>query len=139
MKDKLRIMLMESIIFFMLYYLSNKRLSSEYLFSWAAFNYKFYLVLVTIPLILILFNRKTISTFMSLGITIGIFIGNYLGKYLLKINLDKITDSMSQEEIYMLRSNKGFYIWMTVIVISIILGVVWKQYSNRNNLKVNTI
>lgn len=133
MKDRFRIIFFESIIFFMLYYLSSKALADEYLFEWLAFNYKFYLILVFIPILLAILNKEIISILMTFGITTGVFVGNYLGGYLKKLNIAKITDSMSPGEIYMLRSHKGFYIWMAIILFSLVLGVFIEINNQRRN------
>ena len=131
MKDKYKHIFFELIIFGMIYYLGVKTFKDEYLFQWVVHNYKFFFVMISIPIIIILFNQKILSSFVSAGITLGIFIGNFGGEILRNINLNKIVEGMTQEEIYMLRSHKGFYIMMVTIIIFTAFGIIFQIKANK--------
>ena len=98
-----------------IFLLSVTILNSEYLFGWTAHNWKFYLVLVAMPLLLLFLNKRFVSAFMSIGIAIGIFVGNFLGKSIKILNEGKIVEGMKQEEIWKLRHHPGFEIWISII------------------------
>lgn len=126
MKDKYKHIFFELIIFGMIYYLGINAFKGEYLFNWLVHNYKFFICMISVPLIIALFNQKLLSSFISAGIFIGVFVGNFGGKILRNINLNKIVDKMTQEEIYMLRTHRGFYIMIVIIIIFSILGIVFQ-------------
>lgn len=99
-------------------------LNTEYLFGWAAHNWKFYLVLCAIALLLFFLNGRIVSVFMTIGIGTGIFAGNYLGALIKKYNESKIFENMNTEEIYRLKHHPGFEIWIGVILLFIVIGIV---------------
>ncbi|HHV09624.1 MAG TPA: hypothetical protein GXX75_05000 [Clostridiales bacterium] len=99
-------------------------LNKEYLFQWAAHNWKFSLVLAAVALVLILFNKQFVSAFMTAGIVLGIFAGSFIGNIIKDLNVAKITEGMKPEEIYRLRHHPGFEIWMGIILLSILAGII---------------
>ncbi|CCQ93819.1 conserved membrane hypothetical protein [[Clostridium] ultunense Esp] len=99
-------------------------LNSEYLFGWAAHNWKFYLVLSSTALLFLFLNKRLVSAFMTIGITTGIFVGNYLGALIKTYNESKILDGMKAEEIYRLRHHPGFEIWIGIILLFIVIGAI---------------
>lgn len=99
-------------------------LNIEYLFQWAAHNWKFYLALGLITLLLIFLNQQFVSVLMTAGIVVGIFAGNYLGRFIKGLNEGKIMEGMKAEEVYRLQHNPGFEIWMGVILVSVVIGIV---------------
>lgn len=98
--------------------------SDEYLFGWATHNWKFYLILSIIPLLLLFFKKQLVSVFMSTGIVVGLFIGNYLGYLIRKLNMAKVVEGMTSQEIARLNHDPGFSIWIVIILLSIIIGVI---------------
>ena len=114
--------------------LSFTVLKSEYLFGWAAHNWKFYLILSAIAVALLLFNKKMISIGMTIGITVGLFFGNYVGGLVKSLNENQILEGMTAEEVYRLRHHPGFEIWMGIIILSIIIGVVVHKKAHKNRL-----
>ena len=111
--------------------LSFTILNSEYLFGWIARNWKFYLLLTVIALLLLLLNQRLASAFMSIGIAIGIFAGNFFGKSIKILNEGKIVEGMKQEEIWRLRHHPGFEIWIIIILLFIIIGIVMEIIVSR--------
>ena len=79
--------------------LSFTVLNTEYLFKWAAHNWKFYLLLSMIALLLFFLDKRFVSAFMSTGISVGIFVGNFLGRAMKRLNERKIVEGMKAEEI----------------------------------------
>lgn len=99
-------------------------LNSEYLFGWAAHNWKFYLILSSVALLFLFLKKRLVSVFMTIGITTGIFVGNYLGALIKSYNESKILDGMKAEEIYRLRHHPGFEIWIGIIILFIVIGAI---------------
>lgn len=99
-------------------------LNSQYLFGWAAHNWMFYLVLSSIPLILLLLNKHIVSLLMTIGITFGIFAGDYLGAMLRNYNISKIVEGMEAQEVARLHLDHGFAIWIGIITLFIIIGII---------------
>lgn len=52
-------------------------LNNEYLFGWVAHNWKFYLILAGIPVLLLGFGWRFMSAELTAGIVLGLFGGNY--------------------------------------------------------------
>lgn len=71
-----------------------------------------------------LFKKQLVSAFMSTGIVVGLFIGNYLGDLIRKLNMEKVVEGMTNQEIVRLHHDPGFSIWAVIILISIIIGVM---------------
>ena len=99
-------------------------LNTEYMFKWAAHNWKFYLVLCAVVLLLLFLNKRLASAFMTVGIATGIFVGNYLGTLIKRYNESKIAEGMKAEEVYRLQHHPGFEIWIGVMLWSIVIGIV---------------
>lgn len=123
-RKKYMYLIIEVIILAVVALLAFTVLNTEYLFQWAAHNWKFYLVLGVIALLLIFPNKQFISAFMTTGIVLGIFLGNFLGGAIKGLNEGKIVEGMGAEEVYRLQHHPGFEIWMGIILLSIIIGVV---------------
>lgn len=115
--------------------LASTVLNTEYLFGWAAHNWKFYLILVMLVLLLVLLNKQFISLFMTTGIVVGIFAGNYIGKLIKGINAEKIVQGMKPEEVYRLRHNPGFEIWIGMILLFIIIGIMIEIIAAKKRIK----
>lgn len=112
-------------------------LNSEYLFEWAAHNWKFYLFLSSIALLFLFLNQRLVSLLMTIGIAIGIFMGNYLGAWINRYNESKIVEGMEAEEVYRLMHHPGFEIWIGVILLFIVIGffmqiILTKKAQNDN-------
>lgn len=114
----------EAVILAVVALLSFTVLNTEYLFQWAAHNWKFYFVLGAIALLPVFFHKQFLSAFMTAGIVIGIFAGNYLGGLINRYNESKIVEGMKAEELYKLRHHPGFEIWMGIILLSIVSGFI---------------
>lgn len=114
----------EVLIFSTVFLLGYTIFSGEYLFGWAIHNWKFYLILSVIPLLLLLFNKQLVSVSISAGIVLGLFIGNYLGAFIRKLNMAKVVEGMTNQEKARLHLNHGFSIWIVIILLSIIIGVI---------------
>src|SRR5699024_487174 len=99
--------------FIILYTISTLFLSHLYLFEWTARN--FYLYLWLIVIILTYYKKYYIAASLVIGNIIGIFIGQFLGDYLLYLNIQKITQDMSNEKIARLQIHHGFTIWIITI------------------------
>lgn len=113
--------------FSLVFLLSATNLKSEYLFGWANHNWAFPLVLCLIALLLTIINKQLISAFMSIGIIAGLFMGNYLGSFLRALNIAKITQGMSNQEIAKLQQNQGFFIWLVTLIGFILVGVITER------------
>lgn len=114
----------EVLIFSAVFLLAYTVFSDEYLFGWATHNWRFYLILNIIPLLLLFFKKQLVSVFMSTGIIVGLFIGNYLGDLIRKLNMAKVVEGMTNQEIGRLHHDPGFSIWVVIILLSIIIGVI---------------
>ena len=115
--------IIEIVVLTVVILLAFTTLNSQYLFGWAAHNWMFYLVLSSIPLILLLLNKQIVSVLMTIGIAVGIFAGNYLGAMLRNHNIGKIVEGMGAEEVARLHLNQGFIIWIGIIILFIIIGI----------------
>lgn len=125
--------IIEVIILTVIALLAFTFLNTEYLFQWAAHNWKFYLVLSAIVLLLLFLNKQFVSAFMTLGIAVGIFVGNFLGRSIKILNEGKIVEGMKAEEVYRLRHHPGFEIWIGVILLSIVVGIVMQIAITKKN------
>lgn len=114
----------EFLILALVFLISFTVLNSEYLFGWAAHNWKFYLILCSVSLLFLFLKKRLVSVFMTMGISSGIFIGNYLGALIKSYNESKILDGMKAEEIYRLRHHPGFEIWIGIIILFIVIGAI---------------
>ena len=114
----------EVLILSVAYLLAYTIFSNECLFGWITHNWKFYLILSIIPLLLLFFKKQLVSVFMSTGIVIGLFIGNYLGDLIIKLNMAKVVGGMTNQEMARLHHDPGFSIWIVIILLSIIIGVI---------------
>lgn len=108
--------------FIILYTISTLFLSNLYLFEWTARN--FYLYVWLIVIILTCYKKYYIAASLVIGNVIGIFIGQFLGDYLLYLNIQKITQDMSNEKIARLQIHHGFTIWIITILICFIIGII---------------
>lgn len=102
-------------------------LSDKYLFNWIAFNYKFYLTLCIVILLLVIKEKYTIALFMNIGIIVGTFIGQYLGDYLRYLSMLKIDTLTSAEEVSRLSLHHGFTILIIILFISLIVGLIFEK------------
>lgn len=111
-------------------------LKDEYLFGWAAHNWRFYFILGTIALLLVFLKKTMVSISMTAGIILGIFIGNFLGNAIKMNNKNKIIEGMSMEERYRLSHHSGFEIWMGIILLSIVGGCVVQIILAKNRKRI---
>lgn len=116
--------IIEVIVLAVVILLAFTALNSQYLFGWAAHNWMFYLVLSSIPLILLILNKHIVSVLMAIGIAVGIFAGNYLGAMLRNYNIGEIVEGMEAQEVARLHLNHGFVIWIGIIILFIIIGII---------------
>lgn len=114
----------EFLILALVFLISFTVLNSEYLFGWAAHNWKFYLILCSVSLLFLFLRKRLVSVFMTMGISSGIFVGNYLGALIKSYNESKILDGMKAEEIHRLRHHPGFEIWIGIIILFIVIGAI---------------
>ena len=108
-------------------------LNTEYLFGWAAHNWKFYFVLCAVVLLLFFLHKRLVSASMTIGIAIGIFVGNYLGALIKRYNESKIAEGMKAEEVYRLKHHPGFEIWIGIILLSIVIGIIMQIIYTKKN------
>lgn len=127
LKGKWKIMILELMLFFITFIMASTIFKDQYLFNWITFNYKFYIMLILLTLIILLFNQKIISIFLSIGITFGLFISDFIGGFILSNNDKKITKIMSAEEIARLNQNPAFIYWIIIIVISLVIALFYKK------------
>lgn len=121
-RNKIIYGVIEGIILSVIALLAFTVMNKEYLFGWIAHNWKFYLALCLAALLLLFFNKRFVSVFMTGGITVGIFVGNYLGNSIKISNEGKIAEGMKAEDIWRLHHHQGFEIWIGIILISIVIG-----------------
>lgn len=119
--------------FVVIYILSRTIFLNIYVLRWTAHNYYLYIWMPVI--ILSLCERTIISLFITIGNIIGNILGQLLGDLMQYINMQKITDTMTEEQKYMLMSHKGVYIWMLMIIIFMILGVIVNLINKRERSK----
>ncbi|BCJ94459.1 hypothetical protein acsn021_20280 [Anaerocolumna cellulosilytica] len=123
-QNKIIWVVLEVIVLAIILLLGFTVLNTEYLFAWLAHNWAFYMLLGFIALSFLLLNKQYVSLCMTAGIITGIFIGNYLGRFIKGVNVSKIVEDMNTEEIYRLRHNPGFEIWIGIILIFIVIGSI---------------
>ena len=123
--------IIEVVVLIVVILLAFTTLNSQYLFGWAAHNWIFYLVLSSIPLLLLFFNKPIVSALITIGITFGIFAGNYLGAMLRNYNISKIVEGMEAQEVARLHLDHGFVIWIGIITLFFILGLLYKLVPKR--------
>lgn len=131
MKDKHKNIVFQVIIFVMICYLAYRSFRNEYLFGWLIHNYKFFLLMVSIPLIFAFLGKEIVASFITAGITFGIFIGNFGGNILNSYNKKKIIEGMSAEKIYQLNYHYGFFIMIIIIFVFFVVGLVFEK-RNKN-------
>lgn len=127
LKGKWKIMTLELMLFFTTFIMASTIFQDQYLFNWITFNYKFYIMLILLTLIILLFNQKIISMFLSIGITLGLFISEFIGGQILNSNIKNINDTMSAQEIARLNQNPAFIYWIIIIVISLVIALFYKK------------
>lgn len=127
LKGKWKIMILELMLFFTTFIMASTIFQDQYLFNWITFNYKFYIMLILLTLIILLFNQKIISMFLSIGITFGLFISDFIGGQILNSNIKNINDTMSAQEIARLNQNPAFIYWIIIIVISLVIALFYKK------------
>ncbi|TCS90628.1 hypothetical protein EDD65_104171 [Keratinibaculum paraultunense] len=118
--------------FIILYIISKLFLSNLYLFEWTARN--FYLYLWLIVIILTCYKKYYIAASLVIGNLIGVFIGQFLGDYLLYLNIQKITQDMSNEKVAMLHLHHGVTIWIITILICLIIGIIITKIDEKNTI-----
>ncbi|WP_094545548.1 hypothetical protein [Petroclostridium xylanilyticum] len=123
-QNKYNFVIIEVVVLAVIALLAFTVLNTEYLFKWATHNWKFYLILCAVALLLLFLNKQLVSAFMTIGIATGIFVGNYLGALIKKYNESKIVEGMKAEKVYKLQHHPGFEIWIGVILLSIVIGIV---------------
>ena len=126
----------EVLIFSAVFLLAYTIFSDEYLFGWATHNWKLYLILSIIPLLLLFFKKQLVSVFMGTGIVVGLFIGNYLGDLIRKLNMEKVVEGMTNQEIARLHHDPGFSIWIVIILLSIIIGVIVQTIISKRRVNI---
>ncbi|MDO5718994.1 MAG: hypothetical protein Q4P34_08415 [Tissierellia bacterium] len=108
--------------FVVLYLLSKTVFDNIYLFNWTARN--FYLFLWILAIAFAILGKMIYAKAISFGNIVGILIGQFFGDFLRNKNMAKITESMTEEQKYHLRSHKGVAIWLAIILISLILAYI---------------
>lgn len=121
---KLIIFLFESLFILVVSILAFTIFANEYLFSWCTHNKIFSIIIIAIPFIILALGYSIISLSTILGIVLGLFTGNFLGNIIMNYNISKIVQSMSAEQVSRLHHHPGFEIWMSLIVLSFVIGVI---------------
>lgn len=121
----------ETIILALIAVLAFTVLNNEYLFGWAAHNWKFYLFLAGIALLPIIWDKRLLSALITTGIVVGIFAGNYIGSLIKVLNEAKIVEGMRAEQVYRLRHHPGFEIWICAIILFAVIGFIVETIDTR--------
>lgn len=122
LKEILTFTSIQLISFVIIYILSRTVFSDIYLLEWTADKYYLY---IWVPVLLFSLLRKTIlSLSLTIGNVIGILLGQILGDIIRDINMQKITETMKEEQKYLLMSHKGVFIWIFTILAFLLLGVI---------------
>ncbi len=101
--------------------------SEQYLFNYLNHNHIFSIVILLIPITLLLLKKKIASIISFIGIYLGLFLADFLGELIHSINVSKIDNLKNAEEIARLHNYPSFYIWITIIIISIIIGLITQK------------
>ena len=133
-KEGFKLAFIEIILLTIIPLLGFTLLKEEYLFAWISHNWTFYLLLSLTVLILIAFNKKSISILMALGIFVGSFLGNYMGGFIRANNIKKIVEGMTAEQVYRMHHHPGFEIWIGTIIFFILIGTILNVFIKRNKI-----
>lgn len=126
-KDR-NILIFEMIILLLIMGLSLSILKDQYLFDYLNHNWIFALIISLIPITFLAFNKQIASIISFLGISIGLFVSNYLGEFIHTQNVAKISSSMNPEELARLQNYPSFYIWISIILTTLIIGLLAQKF-----------
>lgn len=102
--------------------LSMTLLKDVYMFEWMGRNLYCYIWVLSV--LLIIFDRTLLSSFVTLGTLIGTILGHFLGSFILKITTSQITSDMDPGKIYNLSCHKGVFIFVITFLVIFIVGVI---------------
>jgi hypothetical protein len=134
-KERLIFTSIQLATFVIIYILSKTVLSDIYVLEWTADEYYLY---IWIPVLLFSLLEKTIlSLSLTIGNVIGILLGQILGDIIRNVNMQKITDTIKEEQRYFLMSHKGVFIWLFTILAFIVLGAIASFINKRTQEVAN--
>ncbi len=103
------------------YFLSQTVFHEIYLFEWTATHY--YLCLWTASVTFCFLEMYKAALITTAGNWVGILIGQVSGDFIIKINTARITPDMYIGKVWQLKTHYGVLIWLTVFLISFIVGI----------------
>ncbi len=112
--------------FVVLYVLTDLFFEDIYLLEYMKHNHYCYLYLFVL-LDYFLFKNNRLVYFLSYGNVIAIILGQVIGDILQSINMAKITDGMSEEEVYRLSTHHGAFIWLIVMLLIIYMSYLLRK------------
>lgn len=127
-KDYLILTIFYIAIFCILYFLKE-----EYFFGWLVHNKTIYIGLFIITMIMISIGARKLAYCTFAGNLIGIILGQFLGNLFQSKNMAKIEPGMSEQMRYQLSSGKHVFIWATILIVFIILGLILDSAKNSKN------
>lgn len=122
MKKNIPLIIIQFMIFIILYAVSVTVFSNKYLYKWTA-DHK-YLYIWIIILILTIYRQHIIALLLTCGNVIGVLIGQSLGDYIRNENMKKITEIMTAEQVYHLQKHYGFVIWILTLFAFLVIGTI---------------
>lgn len=118
-KDYLILTILYIVVFSMFYLLKN-----HYFFGWLLHNKYIHIGLLIITLIMISIGAKKLAYSTFIGHLLGVVAGQFLGNLFQSKNMAKIEPGMSEQMRYQLSSGKHVFIWATILIVFIILGLI---------------
>lgn len=115
----------------------KKYFSDIYLIEWL-FDNSIYIFVYILSFVLLILGKKQLAKIILSANFIGIPLGIFLGNIINIVNTKKITETMSNEQIYRLSTRYDVFIWIGTILLSIIILIISKSIINiRKNVELN--
>jgi hypothetical protein len=134
-KERLIFASIQLTTFVIIYILSRTVLSDIYVLEWTADEY--YLYIWVLVLLFSLLKKTILSLSLTIGNVFGILFGQILGDIIRNGNIQKITDTMKEEQKYFLMNHKGVFIWIFTILAFLLLGTIASFINKRTQEDAN--
>ena len=108
-----------------LYFLSVSALKDIYLYEWTA--RRLYCGIWVFAILLIAYEHTILSHVISVGNLFGIVFGQSIGDQIIVMQMNRISENSSPEEIYYAQQHYGAFIWGGILLFSIMAGIWFEK------------
>lgn len=120
-------LVINAFVFLAIYLLSKTTFQFIYLFEWTARRYYFFIWIIVIIFIIRGYFKS--AYIVTLTNVFALFFGHFFGQYIRNIRMKQIVPGIDPEIAYQLSRNDGWWIWIVLVLLSIIIG----YYIGRKN------